>query len=66
MQVTEAGERAMQVRALVSASDSGKCWELRCEVREKLVDYVQRHHPGALPCLRARLDAFPQGENIEA
>lgn len=66
MQVTEAGERAMQLRALVSASDSGKCWELRCEVREKLVDYVQRHHPGALPCLRARLDAFPQGENIEA
>jgi hypothetical protein len=55
LQVTDAGERALQLRALVSAADSGKCWDLRCEVREKLLDYVQRHYPGALPKLRTNL-----------
>ncbi|WP_200858988.1 mechanosensitive ion channel family protein [Syntrophotalea carbinolica] len=56
LQVTDAGERTLQLRALVSASDSGKCWDLRCEVREKLVDYVQRYYPEALPRWRAKLD----------
>lgn len=56
LQVTEAGEHALQLRALVSAGDSGKCWDLRCEVREKILDYVQRHYPGALPRLRAGFD----------
>ncbi len=63
LQVTEAGEHALQLRALVSASDSGKCWDLRCEVREKLLEYMQEMYPEALPRLRASLLASPhQGE----
>lgn len=65
LQVTDAGERTLQLRALVSASDSGKCWDLRCDVREKLVDYVQQNHPGALPRLRAILDSSCQAEAID-
>jgi small-conductance mechanosensitive channel len=61
LQVTEAGEHALQLRALVSASDSGKCWDLRCEVREKLVDYIREMYPQALPRLRASL-ASPHEE----
>ena len=32
-------------------------WELRCEVREKLLTYFQAHHPEALPRVRAELEA---------
>ena len=53
LQVTDAGERAVQVRALVSAADAGRLWDLRCRVREALVGFVQREFPDALPRLRA-------------
>jgi len=52
LQVTEAGERAMQVRALVTAADAPKAWDLRCHVREHLVNFVQQHYPAYLPQLR--------------
>lgn len=55
LQVTDASERAMQVRALVSASDSGRAWDLRCRVREGLIAFLQREHPEALPRIRAEL-----------
>ncbi|RVT51031.1 mechanosensitive ion channel family protein [Rubrivivax albus] len=57
LQVVEAGERAMQVRALVTAADAGKAWDLRCHVREWLVDYVQREFPAYLPRLRVDTEA---------
>ncbi|WP_235548481.1 mechanosensitive ion channel family protein [Noviherbaspirillum sp. Root189] len=56
-QVVEAGERAMQVRILVSAGDAGRCWDLRCRVREALVDFVQREYPEYLPRMRAEVAA---------
>jgi len=56
LQVTDAGERTVQLRALVSASDAGRAWDLRCAVREGLVAFLQREHPGALPRVRAQLD----------
>lgn len=52
LQVTEAGERAMQLRALVSAANAGQAWDLRCHVRERLVDFMQREYPQYLPRLR--------------
>jgi small-conductance mechanosensitive channel len=57
LQVVEAGERAIQVRALVSAADASKAWDLRCRVREALVDFLQRESPDALPRLRAEVDS---------
>lgn len=56
VQVTDAREHTVEVRALVSAADASKAWELRCEVREKLVAYVQRTYPESLPRLRASID----------
>ena len=53
LQVTEAGESSMQLRALVTASDASKAWDLRCEVREALLDFLQRDYPHYLPRLRA-------------
>jgi hypothetical protein len=40
-----------EVRALISAADSGKQWELRFLVREKLLDWLQREGK-SLPTLR--------------
>ncbi|WP_197911754.1 mechanosensitive ion channel family protein [Kineobactrum salinum] len=56
IQVTDASERCMQLRILVSAADSGRAWELRCRVREALISFLQREHSGALPRYRAELD----------
>jgi small-conductance mechanosensitive channel len=54
LQVTDATERTIQVRALASAADSSLAWDLRCEVRERLLEFIQRNFPQFLP--RARAD----------
>jgi hypothetical protein len=61
LQLAEAGERAMQVRALVSAADAGRAWDLRCRVREALLAYVQRECPAYLPRVRADSRVEPGG-----
>lgn len=58
-QVVEAGERAMQLRILVSARDAGRAWDLRCRVREGLIDFIQRVYPEYLPRVRAEIAGEP-------
>lgn len=55
VQVTDATEKTMLVRILVSAKNADELWDLRCHVREKLIAFVQSKYPGALPRLRADL-----------
>jgi small-conductance mechanosensitive channel len=54
-QVTETSETAMQVRLLVSARNSGDAFDLRCVVRERVLDFLAREHPYALPRQRNEL-----------
>jgi len=49
LQVSGCTETTIELRALVSASNAAALWDLRCEVREKLIDYLQREYPTALP-----------------
>jgi small-conductance mechanosensitive channel len=49
LQVSDCKETTIELRALVSASNASAVWDLRCEVREKLIDFLQREHPWALP-----------------
>jgi len=49
LQVSDASEHTLQVRALMSAADSGSAWDLRCEVREKLLAFAQKNYPECLP-----------------
>lgn len=49
LQVTEAGEQALQLRCLVTAASAGAAWDLRCHVREQLIDFIQREYPQCLP-----------------
>jgi small-conductance mechanosensitive channel len=46
---------AIRLRALVSAADAPRLWDLRCEVREHLVAWVRDHHPTALPHTREEI-----------
>lgn len=55
LQVTNAKEHTLELRALMSAADSPKAWDLRCLVREKLVTFVQEHYPQCLPKFRTEL-----------
>ena len=54
--VTDATEKSMQIRALVSARNSGNLWDLRCAVREHLIGWIRRNHADALPRLRAEVE----------
>jgi hypothetical protein len=39
----------------VSAPDASTAWDLRCHIRERLIEFLQRRHPESLPRLRAEI-----------
>jgi hypothetical protein len=55
LQVTNLSEHAMELRALMSAPGGPQAWDLRCYVREKLIAYLQQHHPQSLPRARGEI-----------
>jgi hypothetical protein len=55
--VVDTTERTMVLRALVSADSAPNAWDLRCEVRERLLSWLQQQQPQALPRVRAELEA---------
>jgi small-conductance mechanosensitive channel len=57
-QVTETAETTIQVRLLVSARNSGELFDLRCAVRERMIDFLATTHPDALPRLRVGVDGL--------
>ncbi len=64
VQVTEMKENCMEVRVLLSATNAPRMFDLRCEVREKLIDWLVQHHPDSLP--RVRTDAPPTAGLVAA
>jgi len=60
LQVTEVSERTVELRCLMSAEDASTAWDLRCEIREKLLVWLQKTYPEALPKIRANVDPAPQ------
>ena len=59
VQVTDFRESTLELRILASAASGGKAFELRCEIREKLIAFLQEHHPEALPRHRAEIVSGP-------
>jgi small-conductance mechanosensitive channel len=55
LQVTDAKHDTIELRALVSAANASAAWDLRCEVREALLAFLQREYPHALPRQRAEV-----------
>src|SRR5438477_10390502 len=52
LQVTDTKQSTIEVRALVSGTDPGKTFDLRCEVREGLIEFLRRDYPESLPRVR--------------
>lgn len=63
LQVTNTTERAVELRALMSAADASTAWSLRCEVREKLLDFLKKKYPQSLPKVRAELHQLKQEQS---
>jgi len=62
LQVVDSTERAVRIRALVTAPDGPQAWELRCEVREGLIDLIQHVYPAYLPRIRTEADVVSEGD----
>ena len=61
LQVTDATERTIQIRALMSARSGPAAFDLRCYVRENLVQFLRTKYPLSLP--RQREEQFVGGQN---
>ncbi|MFO8147207.1 MAG: mechanosensitive ion channel domain-containing protein [Bacteroidota bacterium] len=62
LQVTNATEKAVEIRALMSAIDSGTVWNLRVFIREKLLVFLKENYPESLPKTRIAI-TDPSKEN---
>jgi len=59
LQVTNTSEHTLELRALMSTQDASTAWSLRCHVRERLVEFIQKNFPESLPKLRASFQQLP-------
>jgi len=66
MQVTNTTQNAVEVRFLISASNSSKAFDLRCYIRENLVSFIQKNYPEALPVTRAIIASDNNTDNLGA
>jgi small-conductance mechanosensitive channel len=52
LQVTNLSEKTMELRCLMSSRNSSENFDLRCDVREKMIQYVRAHFPESFPLMR--------------
>jgi small-conductance mechanosensitive channel len=57
--VTDIKPNVIEVRALMSANSAGHAFNLRCEVRERMIEFLQNEHPHALPVQRGITEIAP-------
>ncbi|KGL64293.1 mechanosensitive ion channel family protein [Polaribacter sp. Hel1_85] len=50
--VTNTDARSMELRAAFSAKNASDAWNMRCEIREQLIEFIKEKHPTCLPKLR--------------
>lgn len=66
LQVSDATkDHTVELRALLSARSAPAAWDLRCEVREKLIAYLQEEYPDALPRARQEFVGQREGNRTE-
>ena len=66
LQVTDAGEHSMELRILVTATDSGRAFDLRCHVREGLIALMQRDYAAYLPVWRNEVSGLDRPQQLPA
>lgn len=52
LQVTDLRENTMEVRIIASAKDAPSAFDLRCHIREEIIDFVTQNYPQCLPKAR--------------
>ena len=55
VQVTNSTPQSLELRFLMSATDSSTLWDLRVFIRERLVEYLQKNHADKLPRTRVEM-----------
>ncbi|MFC8303233.1 mechanosensitive ion channel family protein [Specibacter sp. NPDC057265] len=60
LEVTDAVGGLVRIRVVVSATDSGELWDLRCLIRESLVGFIQTIQPASLPRQRWEMMSEPR------
>jgi small-conductance mechanosensitive channel len=71
VQVTDFRSDSVEIRILASAATSPTLFDLRCEIREKILVFLQNRYPSAFPRVRTALSRlapamdFGQGEGKE-
>ena len=61
--MTEAYPESIELRISVSASTIGDVWNLRCALREHMVDWLRDNMPEAL--IRHRLEVESANERVK-
>ncbi len=60
LQVTDTKQHTIEVRAIVSSVNASKCFDLRCQVREGLIEFLRAKHPESLPRMRAAFERLTE------
>lgn len=55
VQVTDSKENTMEVRILLSSSNASGLFDLRCDIREGMIDFLKKTHPECLPRFRGEI-----------
>ena len=66
LQVTDTKQNTVEVRVIVSSRDAGQSFDLRCEIREKLIAFLQKNYPDSLPQVRATVAHSQGGKALDA
>ena len=56
IQVTDSKEQYMELRILLSSTDSSSNWDLRVDIREKMINFINKEYPGSFAKKRVELE----------
>ncbi len=60
-QVTNCSEHTVEIRCLLSARNASEQFDLRCIVREEMINFIQQNYPDAFP--RTRVAGIDMSRN---
>ncbi|QHT70123.1 mechanosensitive ion channel [Rhodocytophaga rosea] len=66
LQVTNATEKTIEIRMIASASNSGNSFDLRCLIREKMIQFLKKNYPNSLPHTRMELNPVAENKTAES
>jgi small-conductance mechanosensitive channel len=65
LQVTNASEKTIEIRMLASSTNSGDTFNLRCQIREHMIGFIQKNYPQSLPRTRMEINKIENLDNLK-